>query len=131
MAVSQGRDTSSRSQLPAGYAALHSQFRWEVPQYFNMAQACSRRWAEQPDATKRVAVRAYSSGASDTFYTYSQLQEQANRLSNVLATLGVQRGGRVGIVLPQRFETAVTYMAVLQLGAVAMPLSMLNGPEAL
>ena len=33
--------------------------------------------------------------------------------------------------MPQRFETAVAYMAVLQLGAVAMPLSMLFGPEAL
>ncbi len=33
--------------------------------------------------------------------------------------------------MPQRFETAVAYMAVFQLGAVAMPLSMLFGPEAL
>ena len=33
--------------------------------------------------------------------------------------------------MPQRFETAVAYMAVLQMGAVAMPLSQLFGPEAL
>jgi acetyl-CoA synthetase len=33
--------------------------------------------------------------------------------------------------MPQRFETAVAYMAVFQLGAVAMPLSILFGPEAL
>jgi hypothetical protein len=39
------------------------------------------------------------------------------------AVLGVQRGDRVAIVLPQRFETAVAYMAVLQMGAVGMPLS--------
>jgi acetyl-CoA synthetase len=37
----------------------------------------------------------------------------------------------VAIVLPQRFETAVTYMALLQMGVVAMPLSVLFGPEAL
>ncbi len=43
----------------------------------------------------------------------------------------MRRGDRVAIVLPQRFETAVAYMAVLQMGAVAMPLSMLFGPEAL
>jgi acetyl-CoA synthetase len=43
----------------------------------------------------------------------------------------VRRGDRVAIVLPQRFETAVAYMAVLQMGAVAMPLSILFGPEAL
>jgi acetyl-CoA synthetase len=120
-----------RPHVPAAYAALHDGFRWQVPEYFNMAQACSARWAAQPDATKRVAVRAYSTGSKSTFYTYSQLQQQTNRLSNLLHQLGVKRGDRVGIVLPQRFETAVAYMAVLQLGAVAMPLSMLFGPEAL
>jgi acetyl-CoA synthetase len=52
-------------------------------------------------------------------------------MSHVLTGLGVQRGDRVAIVMPQRFETAVAYMAVFQMGAVAMPLSMLFGPEAL
>ena len=52
-------------------------------------------------------------------------------MSNLLEALGVQRGDRVAIVMPQRFETAIAYMAVFQLGAVAMPLSMLFGPEAL
>jgi acetyl-CoA synthetase len=33
--------------------------------------------------------------------------------------------------MPQRFETAVAHIAIYQLGAVAMPLSMLFGPEAL
>ena len=59
------------------------------------------------------------------------MQDQANRLSNVLVGMGVQPGDRVAIVMPQRFETAVAYMAVLQMGAVAMPLSQLFGPEAL
>lgn len=131
MAVSQGRDTSGNAALPAGYTALHSQFRWEVPQHFNMAQACSRRWAALPDAASRVAVRAYFTDADSRYHSYAQLQEQADRLSHALAVRGVQRGDRVGIVLPQRFETAVAYVAVLQLGAVAMPLSMLFGPEAL
>ncbi len=56
---------------------------------------------------------------------------QASQLSHVLSRLGVQRGDRVAIVMSQRFETAVAYMAVLQMGAVAVPLSMLFGPEAL
>ena len=41
------------------------------------------------------------------------------------------RGDRVAVVMPQRPETAVAHMALYQLGAVAMPLSMLFGPEAL
>ena len=132
MPVSQARDKSSPSfALPAAYVQLHQRFGWEVPEQFNMAQVCSRRWAMAPDASKRVAIHTYTAGAKDHFHTYAELQSQANRLSNALTDLGVRRGDRVAIVMHQCFETAVAYMAVLQMGAVAMPLSMLFGPEAL
>jgi acetyl-CoA synthetase len=110
---------------------LHNRFKWLVPEKFNIAQVCCARWAALPDAAKRVAIHAMNTGAGATFHTYFELQQQANRLSHVLAVLGVERGDRVAIVMPQRFETAVAYMAVLQMGAVAMPLSMLFGPDAL
>ncbi|MDE2419289.1 MAG: AMP-binding protein [Burkholderiales bacterium] len=131
--VSQASDKKTRKtvHLPAAYASLHAGFGWDVPEYFNMAEVCSNRWAALLDASKRVAIREYSTRAGDHFHTYAELQAQANRLSNVLTDLGVQRGDRVAIVMPQCFETAVAYMAVLQMGAVAMPLSLLFGPEAL
>ena len=116
------------------YAAMHRSFCWQVDEYFNIAEVCCRRWAEAGTArgaTERVAIRAHQTGAGATFHTYSQLQQAADALSHVLVQLGVQRGDRVAIVMPQRFETAVAYMAVFQMGAVAMPLSMLFGPEAL
>ncbi len=117
--------------VPAAYQRLHSRFTWAVPEHFNIAQVCCARWAALPGATKRVAIHAYSTRAGDVFYSYAQLQEQANRLSNALVAQGVQRGDRVAIVMPQCFETAVAYIAVLQMGAVAMPLSLLFGPDAL
>jgi acetyl-CoA synthetase len=90
-----------------------------------------RRWAEDPARAGDVAVVACAPSQRDQTHSYGDLLDQANRLSNALAALGVQRGDRVAIVLPQRFETAVAYMAVLQMGAVGMPLSQLFGPEAL
>ena len=119
MRVSHGRDN---------YAAMHAGFRWHVPQHLNIAHECCTRWAHGADAKERVAIRAHGLG---TTLTFAQLQQEANRMSNLLARLGVRRGDRVAIVMPQRFETAIAYMAVFQLGAVAMPLSMLFGPEAL
>ena len=119
------------------YQAMQQDFGWQVPQHFNMAEVCSRRWAAQADAANRVAIVAHAvpnaSGraVAPSTYTYAQLQQSADALSHVLTDLGVQRGDRVAIVLPQRFETAVAYMAVMQMGAVAMPLSLLFGPEAL
>lgn len=117
--------------LPEAYRHLHSNFGWKVPKQFNIAQVCSQRWAERADVAQRVAIRSYADGALRDAWSYAQLHEQANRLSNVLVALGVKRGDRVAIVMPQTFETAVAYMAVLQMGAVAMPLSMLFGPEAM
>jgi acetyl-CoA synthetase len=116
---------------PDSYEMLHRGLRWLVPRKFNIAQVCCARWAELPDAAQRIAVRTHQRPASSSSYSYAELQQQANRLSNALLALGVLRGDRVAIVLPQRFETAVAYMAVLQMGAVAMPLSTLFGPEAL
>jgi acetyl-CoA synthetase len=130
MTVSQKSD-KPLSPVADHYAALHGSFEWLVPEKFNMAQVCCGRWAGLSDATERVAVHAYQTGAISTFHTYSELQTEANRLANVLTGLGVRRGERVAIVMPQRFETAVAYIAVLQMGAVAMPLSMLFGPDAL
>ena len=119
------------------YQAMQAGFGWHVPEHFNMAEVCSRRWAAQPDAHERVAVVEHlmselgGQAVPPRRYTYAQLQQAADALSHVLADLGVQRGDRVAIVLPQRFETAVAYIAVMQMGAVAMPLSLLFGPEAL
>jgi acetyl-CoA synthetase len=130
MRVSQHRDKPEPAPKDH-YEQMHRSLRWQVPALFNIADVCSRRWAQAPDATKRIAVYANEAGGSRTFHTYAELQHQANRLSGALAALGVGQGDRVAIVMPQRFETAVAYMAVLQMGAVAMPLSMLFGPEAL
>ena len=114
------------------YQAIHRGFGWKVPTRFNMAQACCGQWAAQPATARRVAIREHVAGQGlGRSWTFSQLQQDANRLSRVLSANGVGRGDRVAIVLPQRYETAVAYMAVLQMGAVAMPLSMLFGPEAL
>ncbi len=138
MKRSQNRDRPAGG--PSGpaadhYAAMHSGFRWQVPEHFNITEACCGRWARDGgdgrDAAKRIAIREHQTGARTTLYTYRALQQAADALSHVLAGLGVQRGDRVAIVMPQRFETAVAYMAIFQMGAVAMPLSMLFGPEAL
>ncbi len=122
---------AGRSPEAAGdaWAALHAAFRWHVPPDFSVAEACCGRWArETPDAP--AVIFEGESGCCAT-YTFGQLQRAANRLSNALVRRGVQRGDRVALVLPQRFETAVAHIALHQLGAVAVPLSLLFGPEAL
>jgi acetyl-CoA synthetase len=114
------------------YETVHRQFAWQVPAHFNMAEVCCSRWARSANHRHQIAILEHlSGGLSPKSWTYAQLQSAANLLSTQLSALGVNKGDRVAIVMPQRFETAVAYVAVMQMGAVAMPLSMLFGPDAL
>jgi acetyl-CoA synthetase len=114
--------------MPDRYDELYRSFRWDVPERYNMARACCGNWA--PDRGRFALYWEDESGAMAA-YTYWDLQQAANRLSNALAALGVKRGERVAIILPQRPETAIAYLAVFQMGAIALPLSHLFGPDAL
>jgi acetyl-CoA synthetase len=120
---------------PDHYDKIYQTFRWQVPQRMNMAQLCCRRWAQDMATAQRIAVRAHKPGATQArqceAMTYRQLYERANQLSHLLIHAGVKRGDRIALVLPQRFEAAVAYMAALQMGAIAVPLSILFGPDAL
>ena len=38
-----------RAALPDAYEALHKGFGWQVPEDFNIAHVCARRWAQARD----------------------------------------------------------------------------------
>ena len=110
------------------YREIYEAFRWEVPERFNMAVACCGRWAQD---RYRFALYWEDEGGATSAWTFWDIQQRANRLSNALAALGVKRGDRVANNLPHRPETANPHLALYQMGVIAMPLSILFGPEAL
>jgi acetyl-CoA synthetase len=110
------------------YAELCAAHRWDVPSDFNLAEACCGRWAS--DRT-RFALYWEDEDGTRAALTFWDLQQQANRLSNSLQGAGIGRGDRIALILPQRAETIVAHLACHQVGAVAVPLSFLFGPEAL
>jgi acetyl-CoA synthetase len=110
------------------YDELYRSFRWHVPERYNIAKACCGQWA--PDRNRFALYWEDESGAMAA-YSFWDIQRAADRLSNALAGLGVRRGDRVALCLPQRPETAIAYVAIFQMGAIALPLSHLFGPDAL
>jgi acetyl-CoA synthetase len=110
------------------YREICAAFRWQVPSEFNIAHAVCGRHAR--DAA-RVAMYWEDESGETATYTYGELQQRANRLSNAMAAHGVRSGDKIAIMLPQRPETAVAHIACYQMGAVAVPLSFLFGPDAL
>ena len=111
------------------YAALHAHFVWDVPEQFNIAAMCLHRWArDTPDAI--AIVHDHGDGTS-TPHTYAAIEAESSQLAGALAALGVRRGDRVAVIMPQRPQMVVALMAILRMGAVALPLSTLFGAEAL
>src|SRR5918999_3208240 len=110
------------------YDELYQGFRWQVPEHYNIAHACCGQWAAD---RARFALYWEDESGAQAAYSFWDIQVAANRLSNALAALGVKRGDRVALILPQRPETAIAYVAIFQMGAIALPLSHLFGPDAL
>jgi acetyl-CoA synthetase len=110
------------------YREICARHRWNVPHDFNIAAAVCGRHASDG---ARVAIYWEDESGATTTLSFGELQRQANRCANALAALGVVRGDKIAIMLPQRPETAIAHIACYQLGAIAVPLSFLFGPEAL
>ena len=110
------------------FGEIRERFRWNVPQRYNIGvDVCDRHTG----IGERIAVYAEDARGAERTFTFADLKRLSDRFANALAGLGVRRGDRVGVILPQRIETAVAHVAVYKLGAVALPLSVLFGPDAL
>ena len=108
------------------YAELFSGFSWEVPTAFNIATAC----VDSQPANSLALVDVRPDGSVQR-YTFGDVVTLTNRLANALAGLGVRSEHRVAIALPQRIETALAYLALFKLEAIAVPLSPLLGEDAI
>ena len=117
--------------LPAAsdYDALCRAFRWRVPAHYNIGVDVCDRWAEIEPG--RIAIFHVGAGGAVEEISYGALRESSNRLANALAGHGIGRGDRVAILLPQAPAVAASHIAIYKLGAIALPLAILFGNEAI
>ncbi|MCF8477112.1 MAG: acyl-CoA synthetase [Pseudolabrys sp.] len=111
------------------FDTLYRQFRWKLPARYNIAVDCCDKWADA-EPGRLAILHVHPDGRGDRL-TFGWLRETSNRLANVLRANGVARGDRVAIMLPQSPEVAAAHMAIYKLGAVALPIAVLFGPDAL
>jgi len=111
------------------YEALYRDFRWTIPGRFNIGTAMTDAWAaREPQRTALIAYRA--EGAAETL-SHGELARRSNALASSLRRQGVRRGDRVALLLPQGFSVVIAHAAIYKLGAIAVPLALLFGVEAL
>src|SRR6478672_10722884 len=111
------------------YEEVYRTFRWETPARFNIARAiCDVHAERSPDAPALIHERA--DGTVRT-WSFGEISASAARCANVLAHLGVGKGTIVGIHLPQCAEVVIAHVAIQRLGAIALPMFTLFGPDAI
>ena len=96
-----------------------------------------RCFAERPCGPYDAFIRAVAARpqaeaivVGDLRLTYAALDERANRVAAGLAERGVVAGDRVGMWLSNRVEFVTTLLAILRLGAIAVPMgTRLQTPE--
>jgi acetyl-CoA synthetase len=110
------------------YDEVYNAFRWEIPKYYNIGVDICDKWAQKPD---RLALIYENAKGQVEKYTFQDLRRLSNQLANGLQACGIGRGDRLGILLPQCPETAISHIAAYKIGAIAIPLFTLFGIDAL
>jgi acetyl-CoA synthetase len=105
---------------------IREEFRWEIPACYNIGVDCADR---QP--RDRVAMVHVEEDGSTQELRYRDLSQLSNRLANVLEGLGLVPRDRVAVILPQGPKLAISHLAVYKMGGVAVPLTVLFGPDAI
>jgi acetyl-CoA synthetase len=108
------------------YEQACAQHRWEVPERYNIAaDVCDRHPREQ-----LAMIHEHYAGAVREV-SWGELQDLANQAAHVLASLGVERGDRLAVVLPPTPETAALFFATWKLGALLLSMSVLYGDDGI
>ena len=103
-------------------------FKWKIPEHYNIGVDVCDRWAGD---RQRLALIYIDPRGEEQRYSFRSLKDYSNQLANTLKAHGVKRTDRVGILLSQRPETLISHIAVYKLGAIAVQLLTLFGPEAI
>ena len=112
----------------SSYEDLRANFRWRVPARYNIGVDVCDKWAD--DEAKLALIYLRRDGVVER-YSFLDLKRLSNRLANALSASGIGRGDRIAVLLPQAPECAIAHIACYKMGAIALPLFVLFGPDAL
>src|SRR5258708_22669051 len=109
------------------YDRAYREFAWPTPGQFNWALDYFDVIARDND---KPALWIVDDPASDGLrYSYAQMSERSARMANFLRGLGVGRGDRLLLMLPNRVELWDVMLAAMKLGAIVLPATTQLSPD--
>jgi len=100
------------------YDTAYREFAWPVLDRFNWALDYFDQIAA---GNSQTALWIVEEDGSEARFTYAQMAERSNRVANFLSKLGVERGDRILLMLPNHVALWDVMLAAMKLGAVIIP----------
>ncbi len=111
------------------YETAYRDFRWPKLTRFNWALDYFDSYAkQQPDKT---ALWIVEEGGVEAKYSFSEMARRSNQVGNFLRSVGVERGTRIIVMLPNNVAIWEITLAALKIGAVVIPAATLLTPQDL
>ena len=109
------------------YDDLYSTFKWNIPEYYNIASDT----VDKVLYKNRTALFNILNNGKIEKWSFLDIKRSANKLANAFDYLNLEHNARVGIILGQCPETAISHMACFKSGKISIPLFNLFGKDAL
>lgn len=93
----------------------------------NIAHECVDRHAQ----ADRIAVILVRAAGDEQLLSFRELSEDSSRFAHYLQARGVQPGDRVAVMLEPSREFYVAMFGAMKMGAIAVPLFTLFGPDGI
>lgn len=104
----------------SSYQDFKQNYKVNIPQGFNFAYDVVDEWAKAfPD--KKALIHYDDQTGDIQEYTFSDMSRMSNKAANAFMDMGIKKGDKVMLILRQRAEVWVSFLALHKIGAVCIP----------
>lgn len=106
------------------YQAECEKWEWRIPAYYNVGYDCVDKHVRLGKKDK-VALYWENEAGEERRFTFGDMQALSNRFGNVLRGLGLKKGDRFLLRMPNLPEFQMAFIGGLKIGAVPIPSSVM------
>lgn len=106
------------------YNIEYKKWNWNIPEYYNIGFDVVDKHANNKNRDKIALIWENENGLSEK-YSFFDMKKLSNKFGNLLKKLGMKKGDRFLIRLPNIPEFHISFIGGLKIGAVPIPSSVM------
>ena len=104
--------------------------KWCVDGKINIYDSCLTKWIENGEGDCKALIYEDEDDHIQTL-TYLELKKRADQFAVSLQSQGLGKGDVIGLYMPMSPEILISFMAIIKIGAIILPLFSGYGPAAI